>query len=656
LLASVLRRRRLLLFPDNCEHLVDAVARLAEALLRSCPRLRLLATSREPLRVPGEVVWRVRPLRLPASADPEATAASEAVRLFVERATAETPDFRLTRENAAAVARICRQLEGIPLALELAAARLPLLGAEQLAARLSDRFGLLSAGSRTAPRRHQTLRALIDWSYELLAPPERALLRRLAVFAGGWTLEAAEAVGSEGPSPSAALPGQVAEEDERGDAGAPAASPERRRVVDALGRLVDKSLVLAEDDAGARRYRLLETVRQYAAEKLRDAGELAEARNRHRDWYLALSDAASPELNGPRHGEWMWRLSAEHDNLRAALAWCLESPDGAEVGLRLVTNVGWYFVSARQFGEGCRWLDAFLARMPQRDALRARALEAVARIRLHDGDVPATRDRAEELLSLAAEVGDARLRFDAEARLALVEASEGAHARARARLAALLPVAEATGGAEACWEVTINLGLIAIASGDDRRARPLLEEALRLARRAGVDGLAAMVHLRLSVLDRLDGRFAEARREVAACRAIFRAAGIVEEQTLISLGNLARAQGKYGEARGLLADALRRCERRGDRRGMAEKLAWLGVLGVAEGDAGRGVRLIAAATAENPYLAPIHAPDARREVAASLDRARAVLGEDAFAPAWSEGVAASWDDVIADVLARGRDR
>jgi non-specific serine/threonine protein kinase len=644
LLAQALCSRRLLLILDNCEHLIDAVAQLAEVLLRSCPYLRILATSREPLRIPGEVAWRVRSLSVPAPGEGSgALVGSEAVHLFVDRATAAAPGFRLTDEDAAAVAQICRRLDGIPLAVELAAARLSLLGIEQLAARLDDRFRLLIAGSRTAPPRHQTLRAVIDWSYELLSPIERAVLRHLAVFAGGWTLEAAEAVGVG----SAVVDGSGAGK----DAGTGSHRPTPDGVLNVLGRLVDKSLVLGEEVGGARRYRLLETVRHYAEEKLRDSGELAEIRQRHRDWYLALSEAASPELNGPRHGEWMRRLSAEHDNVRAALAWCRESPEGAEAGLRLVVNIGWYFVSSQRFGEGCRWLDEFLARVPRRDALRARALEAVARIRLHDGDVPGTRERAEELLTVAGKVGDERLQLDAEVRMALVEASEGAYPGARARLEALLPVAEGMGDLAVCWEVTVNLGLIAIATGDDARARPLLEESLRLARRTRIDGLAAMVLLRLSILDRLVGNYTLARREVEEVGAIFREAHVTEDHTLTCRGNLTRAQGQFVEAHALLTEALRRGEQRGDRRAMAEKLAWLGVLAVAEGDTARGVRLIAAATAENPFIAPIHVPDARREAAASLDRARGILGGDAFERAWSEGTAMLWDDAVAEALA-----
>lgn len=561
---------------------------------------------------------------------PAAVSGSEAVRLFVDRAAAAAPDFRLTSEIAAAVARICRRLDGIPLAVELAAARLPLLSVEQLATLIEDRFRLLTAGSRTAPRRHQTLRALIDWSYELLSPVERSVLGRLAVFAGGWALEAAEDVCAVAVAGGAGS----REEDEVGPQ-----RPATDDVLDVLGRLVDKSLVLAEGVGDARRYRLLETVRQYAEEKLRASGELAEARRHHRDWYLAWSDAAFLELNGRRHGEWMRRLSAEHDNIRAALTWCQESPDGAALGLRLVANIGWYFVSSHRFGEGSRWLDAFLAAAPRRDGVRARALEAAARISLHDGDVPASRDRGEELLEVARQVGDRAGLLEAEARMALVEASEGAYMAARARLERCVAAVRAMGDDGASCMRTLDLGLIAIAAGDDGKARLLLEESLRLARRTGIDGYAAMALLRLSIVDRRGGDYGRSLRELEECRAIFREARVIEDHTLTCLGNLARAQGRFAEARALLADAVRRARRWGDRRAVAEKLGWLGVLAVAEGAPERGVRLIAAATAENPSIAPIHVPDARREVEGSLAHARARLGEGAFARAWAAGIA-----------------
>jgi predicted ATPase len=288
-LKDYLRDRQLLLLLDNCEHLVGACAELADALLCVCPHLRILATSREVLGVAGETIYAVPPLTLPPPRDAVSTptderlAASEAVQLFVTRAAGAMPGFALSERNAPAVADVCRRLDGLPLAIELAAARIRVLAPEQIAARLEDRFRLLTGGSRTALPRHQTLRATLDWSYELLSEPERALFRRLAVFARGFTLEAAEAVCGEPPDPRRPTP-------ER---------PPPATVLDLLARLADKSMVVAEPTAeGPVRYRLLETLRQYGWERLGESGDAAAARRRHAHFYLEYAEAAEPELVG----------------------------------------------------------------------------------------------------------------------------------------------------------------------------------------------------------------------------------------------------------------------------------------------------------------------------------------------------------------------
>jgi non-specific serine/threonine protein kinase len=323
-LAEFLGTKSLLLILDNCEHLVAACAELAEALLRHCPNLRILATSREVLAAAGEATWRVPSLQAPSvesAAAPGAMAGLrpgprapqllefEAIRLFVERAAAMGAGFGVTEENALAVAEVCRRLDGIPLAIELAAARVKVFAVEQIAAGLDDCLRLLASGQRTAVPRQQTLRATVDWSYGLLSEPERALLRRLAVFAGGWTFEAAEAVCvGEGIAAHA--------------------------VLDLLAMLVDKSLVQAEERQGTVRYRLLETIRQYAREKLEEAGEAERTQDRHLAYFLDLAEEGDPKLRGPEQRVWLDRLDVEHDNLRAALHWSLTAGAG-ESALRL---------------------------------------------------------------------------------------------------------------------------------------------------------------------------------------------------------------------------------------------------------------------------------------------------------------------------------
>ena len=310
--------RHLLVVLDNAEHVLGAVAKLADAMMRSCPRACLLVTSREPLVVGGEHVFRVPSLPVPPAdlAAPDKLAAFESVQLFAEHAAMHRQGFAVDEANAAAVAAVCVRLDGIPLALELAAARLGSLSVSEVSSRLDQRFRLLTGGSRTALPRHQTLRALIDWSYDLLSSQERIVLDRLSVFAGGWTLEAAEAVTSAGGTAD-------------------------WQVLDLLAALVDKSLVQAEDFHGSTRYRLLETVRQYAAERLaqRPGPELGETRIAHRDHYLTLVETAATHLRGPDETMWLDRLDAEFDNIRAALAFSIADPGSAEPGLRLAAGL-----------------------------------------------------------------------------------------------------------------------------------------------------------------------------------------------------------------------------------------------------------------------------------------------------------------------------
>ena len=309
LLAAIvdhLKGKRLLMILDNCDPVLAECARLAGALVQSCAAVRIVVTSREALGVPGEAILPIASLGTPEVGPTIALRDLEAVdacRLFIERARAVQPSFEMTEQNGRAIAQLCRRLDGIPLAIELAAARVRTLPVEQIAARLDDRFRLLTGGSRATVARHQTLRATIDWSYDFLTEQERAVLRRLSVFAGGATLEAAEAVCAGDPV-------------------------DDFEILDLLGRLVEKSLVFTDPAASEARFRLLETVREYARGRLVEAGEGDAALRRHRDWYLALVDEASAAFfQGPEPAEWLERLDREHDDLRAALEWCLDQPN-----------------------------------------------------------------------------------------------------------------------------------------------------------------------------------------------------------------------------------------------------------------------------------------------------------------------------------------
>jgi predicted ATPase/class 3 adenylate cyclase len=363
---DALRERRLLLVLDNCEHLVDACAKLADALLRSCPQVSLLATSREPLRIDGERVHRIPSLAVPtADATVESLAGYESVRLFHERATLQMPGFALDETNVGAVASVCRQLDGIPLAIELAAARLRSMSLETIEARLDDRFRLLTGGTRTALPRHQTLSALVDWSFQLLTEPERVVLCRSSVFAGSFTLEAAEAVCGTGDS-------------------------DVWQIADLLGSLVDKSLVQADTSGSTIRYRLLETIRQHASEHLPDRSDEGEASaaEAHARFFFALAETAHAYPTGPDRTNWMAHLDVEHDNLRAAMNHALTEWRGTEGALQFTTALTGFWDFGGHYAEGAQLAEAALGQDPDHQSARARAaaLGTAATLRQRSGD------------------------------------------------------------------------------------------------------------------------------------------------------------------------------------------------------------------------------------------------------------------------------
>ena len=503
---------------DNCEHLVDACARLADALLRACPHLTLLATSREALGLAGETVWPVPALPVPAAgaaggARPDAAPAPgdlaryAAVRLFCERAAAVRPGFALDAESAPAVAQVCVRLDGLPLALELAAARVRVLSVEQIAARLDDRFRLLTGGSRTAPDRQQTLRATVDWSHALLAAPERVLFHRLAVFAGGFELEAAEAVGVDRPEGPEGL--------DRGGIEAPG-------VLDLLTRLVDQSLVVAEAaPGGAARYRLLETLRQYARERPAAGGEREAVGRRHAGYFLGLAERAAGAMHGPAQGAWLDRLERDRDNLQAALGWVLGHGD-ARRGLRFVEALRWFWEVRGDAAEGRRQAAALLA-LPALAAAadpgrRARALAVAAQLAHAEGDNAAAVALGTEGAALAVAPGDRRARADALLWLAM----------ARFRL-----------------ERSASAGLRADGAPGTPGARALLEESLALWRDAGEPWGVAQALEYLGAVTRDAGDPRGARPRYAAALALRRERGDARgvAQTLCSLANLALPAG-----------------------------------------------------------------------------------------------------------------
>jgi predicted ATPase/DNA-binding CsgD family transcriptional regulator len=388
-LAEQLADRRMLLVLDNCEHLIPASAILADRLLRVCPRLRVLATSREPLTIAGETLFPVPPLRAPDPAQPPSVAdmsRCEAVVLFVARAQVAVPAFQLTEANHVAVAQLCHRLDGLPLAIELAAARVRVLAPEQILDRLADRFTLLSRGSRSAPERQQTLRACVDWSFELCSKPERMLWARLSVFVGGFELDAVEGICADDLLPTSEL-------------------------VDVLSGLVDKSiLVRVEVDGGSgvqARYQMLETIRDYGREQLVGAGKQVIVRRSHRDWYERLVAQAEAEWISDRQAYWYARLIKEYPNLRAAVEFCLTEPREAEAALRILVSVPTlYWWSRGMFSEGLGWLDRALVQATAPTALRARALVRAAYLASWRDDADTVRRFLEEGQGLAHRLND----------------------------------------------------------------------------------------------------------------------------------------------------------------------------------------------------------------------------------------------------------
>jgi predicted ATPase len=461
-LVAYLESREVLLLLDNCEHLVEACAALADTLLHACPKLKILATSREALAVAGERSWQVPPLSSP---DSRVLAAGElgrfeSVRLFVERARYRRPEFKLNAETAPSVAEVCRGLDGIPLAIELAAARVGALSVAQISDRLGHSLKLLSESNRTSPERQRTLRAALDWSYELLDEAERKLFGRLSVFAGGFTLEAAEAV----------CAGDEAESDE---------------VLDLLEHVIDKSLVVAEaGEEDALRYRLLETVRQYGMEKLAEFGEAGRVRRRHAEYYLALAEEAEPELSGSRQGIWLEQLEAEHDNFRAVLGWALERGE-ADLGLRLAGALGEFWHTHGPLSEGRRWLEMCLSEEDGASSpyARAKALNEAGWITVFQGDEGTA--LLEESLALFKELGD---KAGIASALANLGHAAGLYSDI-GRVGALREEAEALRreplDPRAILKLLQFLGAATYYEGDQTRLVALTEENLALSRELG---------------------------------------------------------------------------------------------------------------------------------------------------------------------------
>lgn len=626
-LVDHLRTRHLLVLLDNCEHLLKSCATHAFALLSGCPTLRILATSREALGISGESVFNVPSLTLPDAervTSAEQAARWEAVQLFVDRAAAAQAGFRLTDENARSVVQVCQRLDGIPLALELAAARVRAISVEEIAERLDDRFRLLTGGSRVAVTRHQTLRATIDWSYDLLSDEERAVLRRLSVFAGGCTLAGAEAICSgDGIS--------------EGD------------LLDLLSHLVDKSLLVAEATEGESRFRLLETVRQYARERLLDAGDAESAFRRHRDWYLALVERAKPDFfSGPAPVRWLTVLDGEHDNLRAALEWNAGEPEGTQAGLRMAAAL-WRYWEIRGFlMEGRRWLERTLAATDgEVSQLRANALTGAGILAHIQGDYPAALAFHEESLAQHRQLGNSHSIAFAAHNLANVAGEQGDYARARQLYEEANEIALALGDRHGSAIGLINLADVVSRQGDYPAARSIFEESVAMLGSLGDRfGMAFAIDNSAQAAARggdpetarnLHERALAISRELADERGVAR--------TLMHLADLALQQGDRSRAKELHRECLRIRQGLRDMPGIAsamEKLAWVLAPDAAEDAA----RLLGAAEALRESIHAPMPPMARADYEQSVGALTSRLGRETFDTLRLQGRSMSAEEAV----------
>jgi predicted ATPase/DNA-binding CsgD family transcriptional regulator len=565
-LVEHLQPRRLLLLLDSCDHLIAACASLAYALLRACPELRILATSRQALGIDGEIAWRLPPLSMP---DPvhlppiEQLGQYEAVRLFIERANLKRPDFRMTGENAQHVAQLCLHLDGLPLAIELAAARMKVLSVEQILERLGERFRLLRVTNSMVLPRHQTLEALMDWSYDLLPEAEQALLRGLSVFAGSFTLDAVEAICGTGS--------------------------DQYEVLDLVSQLVDKSLVQMEERKGEARYRLLETIRQYAWHKLEASGETASLRSRHLDWYLDIAEASETELLAEGQRLWLDRLEAEHDNLRAALAWGIHigeaeqeeegALENAQKALRIGGSLVWFWYFRGYLSEGRGWLARVLALRGSeaRNRARAKALGAHGALAYLQSDFIAARALLEESLGIWRVLEDRRGSAFTLTFLGRVAVRQGDLEAAQFGEESVALFREI----DDKWGIALSLDFLGEAAhmqGDDARAAALHEESLALYKELGDRWGMALEHSNFGRVAFRQGNLDAARARLEHALAIQREVGDrwTIAWTLHNLGDVIFAQGDCAGSRSLFEEGLALFKELGDKGGIASTLHRLG--------------------------------------------------------------------------------
>lgn len=676
MLSKYLGSKKVLLVLDNCEHVIETAAQLAESLLETCPNVCLLVTSREALDISGEVVYRVPSLSVPDLGKPssvETLIQYESTRLFIDRAQAALYTFTVMNTNAPAIAQICSRLDGIPLAIELAAARVRLLEVDQIAERLDNRFDLLTGGSRTALPRQQTLRALIDWSYDLLPDVERVLLRRLSVFAGGWTFEAAEAVCRD-------------------------ADVDSSHMLDLLTQLVNKSLVLVDADnvMEETRYRMLETIRQYAHEKLSNAGEFLQFRDRHLEYFLQLAERAEPELSGPRVVEWLQRLEMELDNLRTALEW--SSKHNVLFGLRLASALMWFWQESIHTGDGRNWLTQLLEQPEAQPhtIIRARALGVLSHILIRGSSAPpnqAVRPILQESLALCHELGDSRGVAFGLLLLGLVSTNvEQDHKQGwQFTVESLNRYRELGDDLGVAWALTslggcirmpqnemaysyleeglqifrrvqhlaglahilMHLGETALSRGNQSTARAWFEEALEIQRQLGKGGYTLRLLGLLSEVAFQLGDYIQAQAAIEESLSVLEQVRSDNYWYRIQLGFISLRQDNIPYARRFFQESLLHFNGAGDMVGIVRTMEGFASLAVLQSQFERAARLFTWADVSRETFKKPRPPDEQAEMDPSLVMIRAQLGEANFAAAQAAGRAMHIDQAIADVLQGG---
>jgi predicted ATPase len=634
-----LRGKELLLALDNCEHLIEASARLTEHFLHACPQLKIITSSREALGIPGEIVYRVPSLSLPQDLEdlPEtgdltqALMRYEATQLFAERASKANPQFALTKNNARYVTQICQRLDGIPLAIELAAARVKLFTPQQIAERLDDRFRLLTGGSRTALPRQQTLRALIDWSYLTLNETEQDVLRALAVFSGGWTFEAAEAVAGE------------------------------VEAMDGLSGLVNKSLVNVEEQEGESRYRYLETIRQYAMEKLVESGDAVPVRNRHVAHFIDHARRAEEHFRTAQRSLWINRLEVEHDNIRAALSWALKSDP--EAALQMVCSLPTFWLARGYLTEGSHWCQAAISRAAVlsqsgshldeslRLAVRTRAYTALAMLSINRGDHRTGQEAAGEAAALARQLEDFYQLARALNFLGLSSAFLGDVTLAFDSLHESEALCRKFGYKDELAAVLQSLAYVMMEIHGPQAADQMqsyLEEMLVLSQGSEDPEAAVRTEGILARLAFHRGDTAEARKHADLMLNLHREMGdqlsVTGHQS--AMAHVARQMGNYQEALTLYRETLPDWEKIGHRGAVAHQLECMAYIAKAREQGERAVKLMSAAEALRAASSSPRTPQEQIEYDQEFAGLRAGMEEETFDLLWAEGQSMSMDQAI----------